>query len=212
MHLVIKHSRHLSEQHIAVIGTSAVCGAVVLLFSAVAREVYLVHLDFDGGALLAVFLKGGASEVADHSYHLALGEHIVNELGIVIPCGAVEEVGLGLVLALALGAFNGDAELAEGCLACVAEFGIGSKSACFDYDVGHSDYLPFRVGVFVLDCDYIILDLTHKVKYNFEEKKIFVGAQQSAPRFSIFPGHFFTNFSLCLTLCLIYDRIDKRPF
>ncbi len=162
MHLVVKHSRHLSEQHIAVIGTAAVCGAVVLLFSAVAGEVYLVHLDLDSGAFLAVLLKSGASEIADHGYHFALGEHIVNELGVVIPCGAVEEVGLGLVLTLALGAVNGDAELAELAVSCEFQFGVGSKSACFDYDVGHSDYLSFRVGGFVLTV--IILYMTLRIK------------------------------------------------
>jgi len=153
------------EQHSAVgavIETAVVISifAVVLALglSACSREVYLVYLDFHGRTFLAVLLKGGTSQVADYGDHLALREHIIDELCIVIPGGAVEKVGLGLVSTLLLGAVNCDAEFAEGCLACVAEFGIGSKSACFDYDVGHSDYLSFLgFGFLFVYCDYIIL-------------------------------------------------------
>ena len=73
---------------------------------------------------------------------------------------------------------NCDAELAEGCLACVAEFGVGSKSACFDYDVGHSDYLSFLgFGFLFVCCDYIILCNIPIVKYNFRKFLNFGNAQ-----------------------------------
>ena len=95
-----------------------------------------------------------------------------------IPCSAVEEVCLGLVSTLLLGAVNCDAEFAEGCLACLAEFGVGSKSACFDYDVGHSDYLSFLgFGFLFVCCDYIILCNIPIVKYNFQKFLNFGNAQ-----------------------------------
>jgi hypothetical protein len=49
-----------------------------------------------------------------------------------------------------------------------------------------------------------------KVKYNFPQLKNFVGAQQSDGTFRAFPSVIFTNLSLCLTLCLIYDRIKEK--
>ena len=89
-----------------------------------------------------------------------------------------KEVCFGLVSALLLGTVNCNAELAEGCLACVAEFGIGSKSACFDYDVGHSDYLSFLgFGFLFVCCDYIILCNIPIVKYNFRKLLNFGNAQ-----------------------------------
>ena len=101
-----------------------------------------------------------------------------DELCIVIPCGAVEEVCFGLFSTLLLGAVNCDAEFAEGCLACAAEFGVGSKSACFDYDVGHSDYLSFLgFGFLFVCCDYIILCNIPIVKYNFRKFLNFGNAQ-----------------------------------
>lgn len=153
------------EQHSAVctvIETAVVIGifAVVLAVGlfACSREVYLVHLDLHGRTLFAVLLKGGTSQVADYGDHLAFREHIIDELCIMIPGGAVEEVCLGFFSTLLLWAVNCNAELAEGCLACVAEFGVGSKSACFDYDVGHGDYLSFLdFGFLFVCCDYIIL-------------------------------------------------------
>lgn len=175
----------LSEQHSAVgavIETAVVISifAVVLALglSACSREVYLVHLDLHGRTFLAVLLKGGTSQIADYGDHFALREHIIDELCIVIPCGAVKEVCLGLLSTLLLGAVNCNAELAEGCLACVAEFRIGSKSACFDYDVGHGDYLSFLgFGFLFVCCDYIILCNIPIVKYNFREFLNFGNAQ-----------------------------------
>lgn len=158
--------------------TSIFAVILALGLSACSREVYLVYLDLHGGTLLAVLLKGGAPQIADYGDHFALREHIVDELCIVIPCGTVEEVCLGLFSTLLLGAVNCDAELAEGCLACVAEFGVGSKSACFDYDVGHSDYLSFLgFGFLFVCCDYIILCNTPIVKYNFQRFLNFGNAQ-----------------------------------
>ena len=193
------------EQHSAVgavIETAVVIGifAVILALglSACSREVYLVYLDLHGGTLFAVLLKGGTSQVADYGDHLALREHIVDELCIVIPCGAVEEVCLGLVSTLLLGAVNCDAELAEGCLACVAEF-VGSKSACFDYDVGHSDYLSFLgFGFLFVCCDYIILCNIPNVKYNFQKFLNFGNAQHKC----YFPRCTFTKIPIILDISL----------
>lgn len=110
--------------------------------------------------------------------NLDFREHIIDELCIVIPCGAVKEVCFGLLSTLLLWAVNCNAELAEGCLACVAEFGVGSKSACFDYDVGHGDYLSFLgFGFLFVCCDYIILCNIPIVKYNFREFLNFGNAQ-----------------------------------
>ena len=78
-------------------------------------------------------------------------EHIIDKLCIVIPGGAVEEVCLGFFSTLLLWAVNCNAELAEGCLACVAEFGVGSKSACFDSTKDEADPPSIRSRIYPLN-------------------------------------------------------------
>ncbi len=84
------------EQHSAV-GTVIETAVVISIFavflavslSACSREVYLVYLDLHGRTLLAVLFIGGTSQFADYGDHFALREHIIDELCIMIPCGAV---------------------------------------------------------------------------------------------------------------------------